>query len=368
MATKKISQLTNAGALGGTEQIPLVQGGVTLKATPNQMATFMQTALNLSQYVTNTSLASTLANYVTNASLASTLTGYVTTGTLANYVTNASLASTLSGYVTTGSLSSTLANYVTNASLASTLSGYVTTGSLSSTLANYVTNASLSSTLAGYVTTGSLSSQLANYVLATTLSSTLANYVSLAGTQTITGTKTFSNASTKFYTNLGISPSASGGGAPVNWVSRFGNLVQTQVLDFGVNTAGASWMQNYNSVDDTILGILALNPQGGDVMVGRITSAGFKFDVNGTLRSANSAYFATTAGGAVGIGLTTIDPTAQLHMSATNKGALLPRLTTTQINNILTPANGLTLYNTTLNHLCVFQSGIGWVKLSHSPM
>ena len=341
MATKKISQLTNAAALAGTEQIPLVQGGVTLKGTPNQMATFMQTALNLSQYVTNASLASTLASYVTNASLASTLAGYVTTGTLANYVTNASLASTLS-------------SYVTNASLASTL-------------ANYVTNASLSSTLAGYVTTGSLSSQLANYVLATTLSSTLANYVSTAGTQTITGTKTFSNASTKFYTNLGISPSSSGGGAPVNWVSRFGNFVQTQVLDAGINTAGAAWFQNYNSTDDTIFNVIAFNPQGGDVVVNRITSAGFKFDVNGTFRNANSAYLATTAGGAVGIGLTTIDSTAQLHMSSTTKGALLPRLTTTQINAITTPANGLLLYNTTLNHMCCYQGG-AWVKFSHSPM
>ena len=341
MATKKISQLTNAAALGGTEQIPLVQGGVTLKATPNQMATFMQTALNLSQYVTNASLASTLASYVTNASLASTLAGYVTTGTLANYVTNASLASTLSSYVTNASLSSTLANYVTNASL--------------------------SSTLAGYVTTGSLSSQLANYVLATTLSSTLANYVSTAGTQSITGTKTFSNASTKFYTNLGISPSASGGGAPVNWVSRFGNLVQTQVLDAGINTAGAAWFQNYNSTDDTIFGVIALNPNGGDVVVNRITSAGYKFDVSGTFRNANSAYLATTAGSAVGIGLTTIDSTAQLHMSSTTKGALLPRLTTTQINAITTPANGLLLYNTTINHLCCYQGG-AWVRFSHSPM
>jgi len=341
MATKKISQLTNAAAFAGTEQFPLVQAGVTLKGTPNQMATFMQTALNLSQYVTNASLASTLASYVTNASLASTLAGYVTTGTLANYVTNASLASTLS-------------SYVTNASLASTL-------------ANYVTNASLSSTLAGYVTTGSLSSQLANYVLATTLSSTLANYVSTAGTQTITGTKTFSNASTKFYTNLGISPSSSGGGAPVNWVSRFGNFVQTQVLDAGINTAGAAWFQNYNSTDDTIFNVIAFNPQGGDVVVNRITSAGFKFDVNGTFRNANSAYLATTAGGAVGIGLTTIDSTAQLHMSSTTKGALLPRLTTTQINAITTPANGLLLYNTTLNHMCCYQGG-AWVKFSHSPM
>jgi hypothetical protein len=345
MATKKISQLTNAAAFSGTEQIPLVQSGVTLKGTPNQMATFMQTALNLSQYVTNSALSSTLANYVTNSSLASTLSGYVTTGTL----------------------SSTLANYVTNASLSSTLSGYVTTGTLSSTLANYVTNASLSSTLAGYVTTGSLSSQLANYVLATTLSSTLANYVSLAGTQTITGTKTFSNASTKFYTNLGISPSASGGGAPVNWVSRFGNLVQSQVLDAGINTAGAAWFQNYNSTDDSLFNVIALNPQGGDVVVNRITSAGYKFDVNGTFRNANSAYLATTAGGAVGIGLTTIDSSAQLHMSSTTKGLIVPRLTTTQINAIATPANGLLVYNTTQLAHCFYDS-TGWKRYTHVAM
>jgi hypothetical protein len=402
MATKKISQLTNAAALGGTEQIPLVQAGVTLKATPNQMATFMQTALNLSQYVTNASLASTLASYVTNASLASTLTGYVTTGTLANYVTNASLASTLSGYVTTGtlanyvtnaslastlasyvtsaSLSSTLANYVTNASLASTLSSYVTNASLASTLSSYVTNASLATTLSSYVTNVSLSSTLSNYVtsfallstlsayvLNTTLTGTLANYVSLAGTQSITGTKTFSNSLTKFYTNLGINPSASGGGAPVNWVSRFGNLVQTKVLDMGLNTAGAVWFQNYDSTDDQSFGVIALNPNGGDVVVNRITSAGYKFDVSGTFRNANSAYLATTAGGAVGIGLVTIDATAQLHMSSTTKGALLPRLTTTQINAIVSPANGLILYNTTINHMCVYY-GTAWVKLSHTPM
>ena len=135
----------------------------------------------------------------------------------------------------------------------------------------------------------------------------------------------------------------------------------------GINTAGAAWFQNYNATDDSLFNVIALNPQGGDVVVNRITSAGYKFDVNGTFRNANSAYLATTAGGAVGIGLTSIDSTAQLHMSSTTKGALLPRLTTTQINAITTPANGLLLYNTTLNHMCCYQGGV-WVKFSHSPM
>lgn len=341
MATKKISQLTNAGAFGGTEQFPLVQGGVTLKGTPNQMSTFVSNQIS-ANFVTNASLASTLANYVTNSSLASTLAGYVTTGTLANYVTNASLASTL-------------ASYVTNASL-------------SSTLANYVTNASLSSTLAGYVTNGSLSSQLANYVLTTTLNSTLTNYVSLAGTQVISGTKTFSNASTKFYTTAAISPSQSGGGAPANYAKRIGTNADAQILDCGINSSGAAWFQNYSNVDDTIFDVIALNPVGGDVVVNRITSAGYKFDVNGSLRNANNAYLATTLNAIVGIGTTTTDTTAQLQLNSTTKGTLLQRMTTTQINAILTPANGLMIYNTTLNHMCVYQTGTGWVKLSHTPM
>ena len=340
MATKKISQLTNAGAFGGTEQFPLVQGGVTLKGTPNQMSTFVSNQIS-ANFVTNASLASTLASYVTNSSLASTLAGYVTTGTLANYVTNASLASTL-------------ASYVTNASL-------------SSTLANYVTNASLSSTLAGYVTTGSLSSQLANYVLATTLSSTLANYVSLAGTQVISGTKTFSNANTKFYTSAGISPSQTGGGAPANYVSRLGNNVDTQVLDSGINSSGAAWFQNYSNLDDTIFDVIALNPVGGDVVVNRITSAGYKFDVNGSFRNANNAYLGTTLNAIVGIGTTTTDASAQLQLNSTTKGTLVQRMTTAQINAIATPANGLLLYNTTINHLCCYQSG-SWVRFNHSPM
>ena len=340
MATKKISQLTSASALGGTELIPLVQTGVTLKATPNQISTFVSSQIS--------------ANFVTNASLASTL---------ASYVTNSSLASTLAGYVTTG----TLANYVTNASLASTLASYVTSASLSSTLANYVTNASLSATLAGYVTNASLSSQLANYVLATTLSSTLANYVSLAGTQTITGTKTFSNANTKFYTSAGISPSQTGGGAPANYVSRLGNNVDTQVLDSGINSSGAAWFQNYSNLDDTIFDVIALNPVGGDVVVNRITSAGYKFDVNGSFRNANNAYLGTILNSVVGIGTTTTDASAQLQLNSTTKGTLVQRMTTAQINAIATPANGLMIYNTTISHMCVYYA-TAWVKLSHTPM
>ncbi|MFC3158128.1 hypothetical protein ACFOEQ_06060 [Chryseobacterium arachidis] len=51
----------------------------------------------------------------------------------------------------------------------------------------------------------------------------------------------------------------------------------------------------------------------------------------------------------VGIGTTSPDPSAILDISSTNKGALLPRMTTIQRNNIPSPANGLLVYDTTLN-------------------
>ena len=41
MANVKISALTAASTLGGTEEIAVVQGGTTLKATPAQMATYV---------------------------------------------------------------------------------------------------------------------------------------------------------------------------------------------------------------------------------------------------------------------------------------------------------------------------------------
>jgi hypothetical protein len=56
-----------------------------------------------------------------------------------------------------------------------------------------------------------------------------------------------------------------------------------------------------------------------------------------------------------------------LDIRSTTKGFLPPRMTTTQINAIASPAEGLVAYNTTINHLCAYQGG-AWVKFNHSPM
>ena len=131
-------------------------------------------------------------------------------------------------------------------------------------------------------------------------------------------------------------------------------------------TGTTNYMTKWSSTSGVTASTLIYDG-GTYIGINRTTSAGYLFDINGTFRVANSTYLATTSGGSVGIGLVTVDSSAQLHMSSTTKGALLPRLTTTQINAIGTPANGLLCYNTTLNVMCCYQNGT-WVKFSHSPM
>ena len=58
---------------------------------------------------------------------------------------------------------------------------------------------------------------------------------------------------------------------------------------------------------------------------------------------------------------------ALFAMKSTTKGFLPPTMTTTEVNAIASPAEGLVVFNTTISHLCVYQGG-AWVKINHSPM
>lgn len=74
----------------------------------------------------------------------------------------------------------------------------------------------------------------------------------------------------------------------------------------------------------------------------------------------------STFGGSVSVGATIV-ASAILQADSTTKGFLPPRMTTTQINAIVSPAEGLVAFNTTISHLCCYQAG-AWVKFNHSPM
>ncbi len=63
----------------------------------------------------------------------------------------------------------------------------------------------------------------------------------------------------------------------------------------------------------------------------------------------------------VGVGTPTPNPSAILDISSTNKGILLPRMSTTQRNAIVSPAVGLTILNT--DDLCTdIFDGSAWIK------
>jgi hypothetical protein len=67
-------------------------------------------------------------------------------------------------------------------------------------------------------------------------------------------------------------------------------------------------------------------------------------------------------GGNVGIGTSSPNSNALLDVSSTTAGFLPPRMTTVQQALILTPPNGLMLYNTTTDKLQVYAAGV-WVDL-----
>ncbi|WP_298555314.1 hypothetical protein [uncultured Algibacter sp.] len=70
----------------------------------------------------------------------------------------------------------------------------------------------------------------------------------------------------------------------------------------------------------------------------------------------------------VGIGTTTPDASSILDVESTDKGILLPRLTTAEINAITNPANGLTVYNSDIKEFqfnCGTTATPDWSKISH---
>jgi hypothetical protein len=56
------------------------------------------------------------------------------------------------------------------------------------------------------------------------------------------------------------------------------------------------------------------------------------------------------------------DNSAMLDVSSTTKGLLAPRMTTSQINAIANPAEGLIVYNTTIHRLVIY-IGTGWMRM-----
>lgn len=65
----------------------------------------------------------------------------------------------------------------------------------------------------------------------------------------------------------------------------------------------------------------------------------------------------------VGIGTNNPDASALLELSNNGKGLLVPRMTTTERNAIVAPANGLLVYDITANCFYYYAGGTGWQSL-----
>jgi hypothetical protein len=72
---------------------------------------------------------------------------------------------------------------------------------------------------------------------------------------------------------------------------------------------------------------------------------------------------AVFAQNSVGIGTATPAASAQLDVTSTTKGVLVPRVTTAQMNAIASPVTGLLVYNTTASAFA-YRTESGWVFLT----
>jgi len=85
------------------------------------------------------------------------------------------------------------------------------------------------------------------------------------------------------------------------------------------------------------------------------------------MASISNTLFVDSTNRVVGIGTTSPASTALLDLTSTTKGFLPPRVTTTQRDDISSPATGLTVYNTTLNKMNIY-NGSSWKNVGSTEI
>jgi hypothetical protein len=156
---------------------------------------------------------------------------------------------------------------------------------------------------------------------------------------------------------IGVLPNASGA-MSTTLATYAGSLGTTAGNSLKIASIG------FAASNSTALGVTAHRTANGSFFSTAAIGLGFDVD-NSSYTTANGMWFTST--GNIGVGTVTPDASAKLHISSTTQGVLITRGTTTQINAISSPANGLMVYNTTLNKLCVYENG-SWKQVSTTAM
>jgi len=143
-------------------------------------------------------------------------------------------------------------------------------------------------------------------------------------------------------TNLLVFNTATAGTSPNNVTPGFyywNSTAWVRLLNMGDNT-GLAW---------NLTGNAGTTP--GTNFVGTTDVQDFAFKTN------NTEQMRITSAGRVGIGTTAPATSALLDVASTTRGFLLPRMTATQMAAIPNPAEGLIVYNTTLQCLAYYANG-----------
>lgn len=231
--------------------------------------------------------------------------------------------------------------------------------------------------------------------------------------QIIIGNSNKTNGSWPLYisdsSNLAWKVADSAGNAKFEFYAGFSSINQMRLLN---NVSLIGFGQNLVLGTGIIPTALSIVNSTGNVLIGTTTDAGFKLDVNGTARvsdvlyasnfyatnTATSGYLADFGGLTNGMvfqnagvtnrtqlkgfsgstetfrvdvangamfGAGSLDASAQVTINSTTKGVLIPRMTTTERNAIVSPTTGLQIFNTTDGYHEFYDAFWGWMPIAN---
>jgi len=171
------------------------------------------------------------------------------------------------------------------------------------------------------------------------------------------------------YPSTGVTYIANLNGSLANNSLHFGFMVQSIALGrfeaLRIFSSGNILMQNAGTYTDNgyKLRVNATSSTQGTFLSGVGTgSSTYSLICTNSGASTTTAALAVRDDSKVGIGTNSVDPGATLEVDGTTGGILLPRLTTTQRDNLSSFTNGLVIYNSSTNKFQGYANG-AWVDL-----